>query len=34
MKDKINVLGTEYRIMFKSDEDVAKDMLCNVGGNG
>lgn len=34
MKDKINVLGTEYRIMFKNDEDVAKDMLCNVGECG
>lgn len=34
MKDKINVLGTEYRIMFKNDEDVAKDMLCNIGECG
>lgn len=34
MKDKINVLGTEYCIMFKSDEEVAKDMLCNVGECG
>lgn len=34
MKDKINVLGTDYRIMFKSDEEVAKDMECNVGECG
>ena len=34
MKDKINVLGAEYRIMFKSDEEVAKDMLCNAGECG
>lgn len=34
MKDKINVLGTECRIMLKSDEEVAKDMLCNVGECG
>ena len=26
MKDKINVLGTEYSIGFKDDEEVCKDM--------
>ena len=32
--DKINVLGTEYTIEFKSDEEVAKDMNANVGDYG
>lgn len=34
MKDKINVLGTEYRIVFKSDEEIAEDMKANVGEYG
>ncbi len=31
---KIKVLGTEYEIVFKSDEEVAKDMCAAVGEYG
>ena len=34
MKDKINVLGTEYSISFKDDEEVCKDMGVPVGECG
>ena len=34
MKDKINVLGTEYSIIFKDDEEVCKDMDVPVGECG
>lgn len=34
MKDKINVLGTEYAIVFKNDEEVCKDMGVPVGECG
>ena len=34
MKDKINVLGTEYSIGFKDDEEVCKDMGVPVGECG
>ena len=34
MKDKINVLGTEYRIAFKSDEEIAEDMNAEIGQYG
>ncbi len=34
MKDKINVLGTEYRIVFKNDDDIAEDMNAEVGQYG
>lgn len=34
MKDKINVLGIEYTIVFKDDEEVCKDMGVEVGECG
>ncbi|MEY8428833.1 hypothetical protein AALA00_14220 [Lachnospiraceae bacterium 46-15] len=34
MKDKINVLGTEYAIILKNDEEVCKDMGVAVGECG
>lgn len=34
MKDKINVLGTEYTIVFKDDEEVCNDMGVPVGECG
>lgn len=34
MKEKINVLGTEYRIVFKDDEQIAEDMNSEVGRYG
>lgn len=32
--DKVNVLGTEYTIIFKDDEEVAKDMCSESGEFG
>ena len=34
MKDKINVLGTEYALVFKPDEEIAADMGAGVGEYG
>lgn len=34
MQESVNILGTEYSISFKADEEVAKDMDCNVGECG
>lgn len=34
MKDKINILGTEYSIIFKDDEQVCKDTGDEVGECG
>lgn len=31
---KINVLGTEYTITFKNDEEVCADMNCGIGDCG
>ncbi len=33
-KKTVNILGTEYTIEYKQDEEVAKDMNCNVGECG
>lgn len=33
-KKTVNILGTEYTIEYKEDEEVAKDMNCNVGECG
>lgn len=34
MKDRINVLGTEYCIVFKNDEEIAEDMNAEIGQYG
>ena len=34
MKNKINILGTEYSIIFKDDEEVCKEMEVGVGECG
>lgn len=34
MKDSVNVLGTEWRIVFKNDEEVCADMNCELGDVG
>lgn len=34
MKNKINVLGTKYSIIFKDDEEVCKDYGCDPGEIG
>lgn len=31
MKNKVNILGMEYQIFIKSDEEIAKALNCGVG---
>lgn len=31
MQEKVNILGTEYHILVKTDEEIAKALNCGIG---